>query len=338
LWPNSAMPLNTSTPAQYVLILIDLVESQGYDRAQLMAGTSLAETGITGIGARVNDRDFNRLVKNAFALTGDPALGLNLGLRLNLGAHAVLGQAFMTCQNLAEVMELFLNYYHLLSPALQIEFETRDKRCFLTTLSTPEDLAVEFGCELMYSGILNTLQGLLNNPELKVRLELPYRKPDHAQMYYNIFGRDVHFNCLHQRISFDESLMATALPSSNPALRSLYEQECARLLADLEKNSVVEQSLQLLRKLEGQYPQMPQLARMLSFSARTYRRRLEEEQQSYQGLLDQVRAEHATRYLQNTQLPLSTIAYIVGFNDASNFRRAYTRWTGNSPRDVRDGS
>ena len=330
--------MNTSTPAQYILILIDLVESRGYDRAQLLLGTSLAETGISGIGPRVNDRDFTRLVKNAFALTKDPALGLKLGLRLNLGAHAVLGQAFMTCQNLAEVMDLFLRYYHLLSPALQIEFETRDKRCFLTTLSTPEDTPVEFGCELMYGGILNTLQGLLNAPDLKVRVELPYPEPGHSDLYREVFGDDVHFDCLHQRISYDESLMTTALPSSNPALRTLYEQECARLLADLEKNSVVEQSLQLLRKLEGQYPQMPQLARMLNFSARTYRRRLEEEQQSYQGLLDQVRAEHATRYLQNTQLPLSTIAYIVGFNDASNFRRAYARWTGNTPRDVRNGS
>ena len=332
------MPLNTSTPAQYILILIDLVESQGHDREQLLAGTSLAETGISGIGARVSDTDFTRLVSNAFALTQDPALGLKLGLRLNLGTHAVLGQAFMTCQNLAEVIDLFLKYYHLLSPALQIEFEVRDKRCYFTTLSTPEETPVEFGCELLYGSFLNTVQGLLNKPELHLRLELPYPKPAHSDFYFETFGTDIHFNCLQRRISFSEDLMATTLPSSNPALRTLYEQECARLLADLEKNSVVEQSLQLLRKLEGQYPQMPQLARMLNFSARTYRRRLEEEQQSYQGLLDQVRAEHATRYLQNTRLPLSSIAYIVGFNDASNFRRAYTRWTGNSPKDIRRGN
>ncbi len=329
---------NTSTPAQYVLILIDMIESQGYGRGQLLSGTSLAETGIAGIGARVSASDFTRLVNNAFRLTGDPALGLKLGLRLNLSAHAVLGQAFMTCKNLAEVIDIFLNYYHLLSPSLQVEFETREKRCFLTTLSTPAETPQEFGCELMYSGILNTIQGLLNTSKLEIRVELPYSKPGHADLYYEIFGDDVHFECLHQRISYDESLMSISLPASNPALRTLYEQECARLLADLEKNSVAEQTLQLLRKLEGQYPQMPQIAKMLSFSARTYRRRLEQEQQSYQALLDQVRAEHATRYLQNTRLPLSTIAYIVGFNDASNFRRAYARWTGKSPKDIRDES
>ena len=76
---------------------------------------------------------------------------------------------------------------------------------------------------------------------------------------------------------------------------------------------------------------------MLNFSPRTYRRRLDAEQQSYQALLDKVRAEHATRYLQNTRLPLSSIAYLIGFNDASNFRRAYAKWTGRSPRDVRSG-
>ena len=116
------------------------------------------------------------------------------------------------------------------------------------------------------------------------------------------------------------------------------ERECARLLADLqEQDSLTEQTLQLLRKLEGQYPQMPQIAAMLNFSPRTFRRRLEEEKQSFQALLDQVRAEHATRYLKNTRMPLSSIAYLVGFNDASNFRRAFRKWTGKTPRQVRSG-
>ncbi|MEP1469577.1 MAG: AraC family transcriptional regulator [Halieaceae bacterium] len=328
----------TTTPAQYILILIGMVEEQGYPRDILLAETSLAETGITGIGARVSENDFAQLVTNAFNLTGDPALGLKLGLRLNLSAHAILGQAFMTCKDLGEVMDLFLKYYHLLSPALYLEFETIGDRCILTTVSTPEQNTVEFAYELMYAAILNTLRGLLNLDELALRLEVPYPAPAHEQAYYEVFGSDVHFNCVRGRISFDTCLLSTPLPSSNTALRTLYEEECKRLLADLEEeDSIAEQTLRLLRKLEGQYPQMPQIARMLNFSPRTYRRRLGQEQESYQTLLDKVRAEHATRYLQNTRLPLSTIAYMVGFNDSSNFRRAYIKWTGIAPRDVRNG-
>lgn len=332
------MPKAT-TPAQYILILIDLVESQGHDRSTLLAGTSLARTGISGIGARVGEEDFTRLVANAFALTADPALGLKLGLRLTLSAHAILGQAFMTCEDLGEVMALFLKYYHLLSPALNLEFEVRDHRCIITTVNTPAENPVEFAHELFYGAVLNTLRGMFNLPDLKLCVELPYPEPGHAKLYREVFGEQVYFDQPRGRVSFSSALLDTPLPSSNPALRSLYEEECARLLADLEEEeSIAEQTLRLLRKLEGQYPQMPQTARMLNFSPRTYRRRLEQEGQSYQELLDQVRAEHSTRYLQNTRLPLSSIAYLIGFNDPSNFRRAYTRWTGQSPREVRNAN
>ncbi len=329
----------TTTPAQYVLILIDLVESEGHERAAVLAGTSLAETGVVGIGARVSEEDFARLVGNAFALTGWPDLGLRLGLRLNLSAHAVLGQAFMTCRDLAQVMELFMKYYHLLSPALYLEQEVHQGRCILTTVSTPEENPVHFAYEMMYGAFLNTLRGLLNSDSFSLNIEVPYPAPAHAQRYYEVFGPGVLFERPRGRLSFDAALLSTPLPSSNPALRNLYEEECARLLADLEEEeSVAVQTLRLLRKLEGQYPQMPQLAGMLNLSSRTYRRRLEQEGYSFQELLDQVRTEHATRYLQNTHLPLSTIAYLVGFNDASNFRRAFVKWTGRSPREVRHGT
>jgi AraC-like DNA-binding protein len=272
-------------------------------------------------------------------LTGDQALGLKLGLRLNLSAHAILGQAFMTCRDLSEVMDLFLRYYHLLAPALHLEFEEIGEYCFLTTVSDTYISPVQFGYELMYAAVLNTLRGLMNKPELQLRVELPYPRPEHAPMYREVFGEDVRFDCPRGRISFHRDLMQNPLPSSNTALRSLYEAECARLLADLEEeDSVAERTLRLLRKLEGQYPQMPQIAAMLNLSPRTYRRRLEEEEQSFQALLDRVRGEHATRYLQNTRLPLTSIAYMVGFNDASNFRRAYLKWTGKTPNEVRRGA
>jgi len=329
--------LKASTPAQYVLILIDLVESQGVERAALLDGTSLAATGLANIGARVDEGDFVKLVTNAFALTGDSALGLKMGLRLNLGAHAVLGQAFMTCEDLGQVIALFLKYYHLLSPALYLEYEIQEERCFLTTMASPQDISKEFAYEMVFGGILNTLQGMFNLPDVKLRAELPYPPPPHRALYYETFGDDVQFNRPRGRISFDKSLLDTPVPLSNPALRDLYEAECSRLLADLEEgDSVTEKTLRLLRKLEGQYPQMPQLAQMLGLSPRTYRRRLDEERHSFQQLLDRVRAEHATRYLQDTRLPLSSIAYRIGFNDASNFRRAYIRWTGRLPSKVRN--
>lgn len=332
------MPKAT-TPAQYLLILLDLAEQAGCHRSELLAGTTLSDTGTARIGARVEDRDFIQVAQNALFLTGDDALGLQVGLRLNLSAHALLGQAFMTCRDLREAIVLFLKYYHLLSSNLDMTFVDDGRQCCLATAEPYQDLPRHFSYELLFGAMLNTLRGLLNLPDLTLELEAPYPPPAHADQYRELLGDAVTFDSDRGRIRFPSALLDTPMPSSNPALLELYERECARLLADLEgEDSVSNQTLRLLRKLEGQYPQMPQIAAMLNLSPRTYRRRLQSENGSFQDLLDQVRAEHATRYLQNTRLPLANIAYLVGFNDTSNFRRAFTRWTGRSPGEVRRGA
>ena len=182
----------------------------------------------------------------------------------------------------------------------------------------------------------NTLAGLLGNDPPPLRFEFPYPPPAHRNAYTAILGGDVHFDCREASWSFPSQHLARTLPSSNPALRELYEAECRRLLADLADNAgLAARSRRLLRKFEGQYPQMPQIARMLNVSARTYRRRLADEGTSFQALLDSVRAEHATRLLRESRLPIASIAYRLGFNDPSNFRRAFRRWTGRTPAALR---
>ena len=336
MWSYMAR-IRGSTPAQYTIILLSLAAHRGADITELLQGTGLTAAGLTSIGARVDEEDFACIVENAYRLTDDPALGLHLGAQLNLSAHATVGQAFMTCETLEQVMHLFLKYYHILAAALELDYQQHDGRCWLIPNSPYQTMGVEFSHEMLFSAIVNTMQFLVNQPDLQFRLEFPYPEPDYVNEYHELFGDELLFDAPQARISFAEEWLSITLPSSNPALLALYERECQRLLADLEeRDTLTEQTLQLLRKLEGHYPQMPRVADMFNFSPRTYRRRLEEEQVSFQQLLDQVRREQASHYLTTTHLPLATIAYMVGFNDVSNFRRAYIKWTGQTPRETRN--
>ena len=328
---------NPTTPAQYVLILLDLARQRGVEAAPLLVDTSLSEAELATLGARVNEEDFTRIVERAFELTGDKALGLHLGKRLNLSAHATVGQAFMTCENLEQVLNFFLKYYRILAPALEVQYQQRDGRCWITPRSTWQDERLEFSYELFFAAFVHSVDLLINDPALSYRVEFPYPEPEYVGEYRELFGEDLFFNCREGRISVSEEWLSAQLPSSNPALLALYEQECKRLLSDLEEDdTLTEQTLQLLRKLGGHYPQMPQVADMLNVSPRTYRRRLATEEVSFQQLLDQVRTEHALHYLKSTELPLASIAFMVGFNDVSNFRRAFIKWTGKTPREARD--
>ncbi len=328
---------NTTSPAQYILILLDLAQQRGVAPAQLLEGSGLSESDLASMGARVHEDIFVYLVERAYELTGDQALGLHLGKRLNLSAHATVGQAFMTCENLEQVLNFFLKYYRILAPTLELEYSQRDGRCWFTVRSPWSDDLIQFSYELFYAAFAYSLNLLINDPELTYRVEFPYPEPDYLDEYQALFGDDLHFGAAVGRISMSDRWLSAELPSSNAALLALYEQECKRLLADLEEDdSLTEQTLQLLRKLEGHYPQMPRVAEMLNVSPRTYRRRLSEENTSFQQLLDVVRTEHASHYLKTTRLPLASIAFMVGFNDVSNFRRAYIKWTGTTPREARE--
>lgn len=329
----------SSTPAQYALTLIAVAEDAGVDQSRLLAGTEFAATGLATIGARVRDEDFHRIADNALRQTQDPALGLRLGARLNLSAHAVLGQAFMTCQTLGGVLELFQRYYRVLAPDLNLDFDFGSDRVRLTVYDSETGLPPSFELECVSAAMYNTLLGLLGEKTLPLRFEFPYPSPRHADLYEHFLGQDVHFGRSVARWSFPASLLTRALPSANPALRQLYELECSRLLTDLaEDDDLSTQTRRLLRKFEGQYPSMQQLAAMLNVGPRTYRRRLAKEGSSFQALLDEVRTEHADRYLRAGKLPVASIAYRLGFSDPSNFRRAYRRWTGQRPARAQAGN
>ena len=70
-------------------------------------------------------------------------------------------------------------------------------------------------------------------------------------------------------------------------------------------------------------------------TSRTLRRKLEAEGTSYSELLDGVRHALALDYLSTSTLSAADIASALGFSEVASFRRAFKRWTGSTPADLR---
>ncbi|MBW7968884.1 AraC family transcriptional regulator [Bradyrhizobium sp. BR 10289] len=77
------------------------------------------------------------------------------------------------------------------------------------------------------------------------------------------------------------------------------------------------------------------IAGRLGMSRRTLARALAEEDITFSELLDDTRAALAKRYLSEQQLPISQIAWLLGYREASSFTNAFGRWTGSTPRKFR---
>jgi len=74
------------------------------------------------------------------------------------------------------------------------------------------------------------------------------------------------------------------------------------------------------------------VAQHFAMSSKTLQNKLRKSGSSFQQILDAARLELANISLSRSDLSLADIAEQLGYNDTSNFCRAYKRWTGHSPR------
>ncbi len=331
--------MESSIPSQYLLVLVALAVERGCAPTVLFHNTSLNLSVLSSPGSRIDDAEADQVISNALAATGDPSLGLTVGQLLNMGAHAVVGQTFLACANLMEVLDTLVRYGPLLTGRqAQIDHykDLEAGRIGLTLSLAWPSPSIRFSHEAIFSAAQKTLSDLLQTPAIDVEVSLPYDAPRDTTAFEEIFGDKVRFNAEKAKLSIPEALVTEPLPTSNPILRALYDAECARLLADLSENaSCAERTLAALDKLEGQYPGLDQMASMLHLSTRTYRRRLQDESTSFQALLDSVRSKHATQLLRHPEMSVDRVAQRLGFSDVSNFRRAFIQWTGESPSQWR---
>ncbi|TCM82083.1 AraC-like transcriptional regulator QhpR [Rhodovulum steppense] len=77
------------------------------------------------------------------------------------------------------------------------------------------------------------------------------------------------------------------------------------------------------------------IARHLGLSRRSLRRHLDAEGTSFADLLAECRRACGHAMLTRTALPLSEIALALGYSDQTAFSRAFSRWFGESPRELR---
>ena len=77
------------------------------------------------------------------------------------------------------------------------------------------------------------------------------------------------------------------------------------------------------------------VAKKLGMSERTLARRLTEEGVTFIKVVQQLKATLARYYLEDETLPMSEIAWRLGFEEQSSFSHAYKRWTGKTPRELR---
>jgi AraC-like DNA-binding protein len=127
------------------------------------------------------------------------------------------------------------------------------------------------------------------------------------------------------------------IEGADPKLHAVIRQHAEALLEELPRAKTVSEDVRELiaHDLSGGAPSVVSVAHKLTMSPRTLSRRLESENTTFKQLVEDMRQRLALRYVAGSDLPLSEIAFLLGFSQSATFYRAFKRWTRQTPLEYR---
>ena len=156
--------------------------------------------------------------------------------------------------------------------------------------------------------------------------------------FKTFFGTDVEFGVGADEVVFPPPVASLPVVRRDNYLNNLLRQYADEALARRPRRhghirSTVEDTVPQL--LPNGKPRVSEVARQLGMSTRTLSRKLSAEGVAFADILDQLRSALAQDYLSERELPISEIAWLLGYCEVSSFTHAFKRWTGKTPRQFR---
>lgn len=324
----------------YSRLLARELQLDGDDAAPLLAGTQISPQQLFQLDEYLSLPDQVTIIRNALRLSGNPALGLQMGSRMHLASHGPLGIAAYTSPTLGEALDVMVKFQNIRGQFAGMEIE-RDPQVVrvVFNLRVPYDEVGIFLIEALVSSAQGSMEFLLGRTIDGARLEFAYPPPAHAGMYAQYLHAPFRFDAPRTRMEAPRALESSPLLLADASAHQQALQQCEQIAVEMQQRSAFAQRVTgILRNNPGQLWTLDDVAHSLNISGRTLIRRLKDESTSYQQLLDAEQQRLARIYLDNPRHTVESVATALGYHDVSTFRRAFKRWFGVPPSEYQGRS
>jgi len=269
---------------------------------------------------------------------GPPGIGLDVGLATTLNERGSHGHMLVAVDTMQDAIELGQEFYELIY--LHVGWATRlenNRFCHGFTEDSPLEGARQFCMDRALS-IMQVGAEYFSGGELRpllVTLDRP--APAYATRYEEIFQCPIRFSRDNVEIHYDSEALGYIISSHDEQVLRVMKDLCRNLLGKLHgRQDFVAEVRRAIHLKPGKFPNIEQVADRLGCAPRTLRRRLQQDQENFQKILDEERRAVACDYLRDYNLSIQKVANRCGFSDAQNFAQAFRRWSGMSPSEYRN--
>lgn len=325
--------------AIWAVQLIDLLEEQGVEMAPLLARAKIDPAVLSAAEPTMPFASLTALFELAAEVTGDDLLPFRFGQDRDIRDAGVLAYVGLAAPRLEDALRNYARYVRVFGEATEIDLsdlasDGRFRLIHHVPISIERQRYTEFICAVLTKAVRE-----LTGTPLRLRgASFGHPRTRHREAFDAYFGGPTRFDARETVLHFARSDLDRPLPSSDDRLARILRAHCEDVLArrGSQRPGLVEQvERAIIRHSGGDGPRAARVAADLGMSQRTLARRLAELGTSFSQVVDVLRRALAERYLHQSDMSLSEIAFLLGYSDLSAFTTAFRRWTGKTPGAVR---
>jgi AraC-like DNA-binding protein len=323
---------------KFVQGILNAAEKANLKVEALLNAIGLDSSILQDTDARISHEKFNALWREMTQSSGEEAIGLRIAQLVEPAAFDVVGYAVSSSPTLGEALSRIERYSRLVHEGEKWTLETNGKvaRITYTVLGVHIPLPGAL-CQCVLASIILFSRRLTGLDVVPLRVGFQHQQPEDVSAYRHLFRAPLEFEQPVNFIILDAALLDQPLLKSDPGLCAVLDRYITQLLAKLPHNETIVDSVrrEISEGLRGGDPGLEAIALRLSIAPRTLQRKLKEAGTSQQELLDEMRRELSIHYLQERQMAVYEVAFLLGFSETSAFHRAFKRWTGTTPGEFR---
>ncbi len=270
-------------------------------------------------------------------VSNDPAIGLKLATETKTERFHPMGIAALSTENFGAAIQHMARYKKLSAPEEIAQQNDDDEWSIEFRWLLAMDIEPQVLIEHCFAWVLTIARHGSGTRISPLRVELVQPRA-HLKVLERYFGCPVICGKSRNALVFRAGDAACPFVTRNA---ELLEMLAPQLEKELKLHSHSDSFVELVRgaiqqRLTGRRPNVDDIARDLHMSSRSVQRHLQEAGSSYQRVLDEARHQMARYYLGNSVLELNEAAYLLGYEDANSFVRAFRGWEGVPPGHWRE--
>ena len=268
----------------------------------------------------------------------DEFLGIRLAESVDLRELGLLYYVLASSETLGDALKRLARYSTIHNEGIQITYREHKGLKLKFQYVGVARLRDRHQIEFFLTILLRLGLRLTGRQLLPSCIKLVHRRSELPAQIKTIFGRELKFGSTIDEVTYPPSAKLAAIVNADPYLNSLLLRYCDEALSVRRAPSrawrlAVENAVAPL--LPHGQADISTVAKHLGVSRRTLTRRLSAEGFRFGSILDNLRRDLAERYLKEPDLPISEIAWLLGYREISSFHHAFKRWTAVTPRQFR---